>query len=88
MYHLPGGAAQGKKEKGRTCARNFARNVPKLRPKLSRRAAHAGSGGECSCVFASAQADPLTLQTIEDWSNQAPHCVLRSYVCMCRFKYI
>ncbi len=29
MYHLPGGAAQEKKEKGRTCDRSFARNFPK-----------------------------------------------------------
>ncbi len=30
MYHLPGGAAQEKKEKGRTCDRSLTRNFPKL----------------------------------------------------------
>jgi hypothetical protein len=37
MYHLPGGAEQEKKEKGRTCDRSLTRNFrnfPKLRPKL------------------------------------------------------
>jgi hypothetical protein len=30
MYHLPGGAEQEKKEKGRTCDRSFAPKLPKL----------------------------------------------------------
>ena len=37
MYHLPGGAEQEKKEKGRTCDRSLPRNFrnfPNLRPKL------------------------------------------------------
>jgi hypothetical protein len=29
MYHLPGGAEQEKKEKGRTCDRSLTRNFPK-----------------------------------------------------------
>ena len=58
MYHLPGGAAQEKKEKGRTCARSFARNFPNLSEtfpetsppnlySLSVCAAQARSGAEC-----------------------------------------
>ena len=54
--------------------RNFARNHRAMRR------TQAAAGNVCA-FFASAQADAQALQTIEDWSSQAPRCVLRSYVC-------